>query len=65
MLGVLNQLLLATWPPSIVAALPLALLGFALSGNVDRSPQGRLFLTVTLVGLAGVLFSVMALLLPD
>ena len=65
MLGVLNQLLLATWPPSIVAAIPLTLLGFALSGNVDRSPRGRLFLTATLVGLAGVVFSVLASLLPD
>lgn len=61
----LHQLLMATWPPAIVAAIPLTLLGFALSGNVDRSPHGRLFLTATLVGLAGILFSVLALLLPD
>lgn len=27
---------------------------FATSGNADRTPRGRLFLTATLVGMAGV-----------
>lgn len=38
---------------------------FATSGNADRTPRGRLFLTATLVGMAGVVFSVMAAMLED
>lgn len=64
-MGVVLPFLFAMWPPLVVAAIPLTLLGFAISGNVDRSPRGKLFLTATLVGLAGVMFSVMAALLED
>ena len=59
------ELLAATWPPLVMAAIPLTLLGFAVAGNVDHSRHGRLFLTVTLVGLAGVLFSAMSSVMPD
>lgn len=61
----LLDFLVATWPPLVMAALPLTLLGFARVGNADRSLHGRLFLTATLVGLAGVLFSAMSSVMPD
>ena len=64
-MGVLMPFLFAMWPPLVMAAMPLTLLGFAISGNVDRTPRGKLFLTATLVGIAGVVFSVMAAMLQD
>ena len=61
----LMPFLFAMWPPVVMAAMPLTLLGFAIWGNVDRTPRGKLFLTATLVGIAGVAFSLMAAMLQD